>query len=150
MSQSQENIKAGLFWLDIGDIYRDSLKAYEEYEACLTTSIYDDTYLDQKNVKLEVLIQSTEEKGFRAMFQEFIAKIPPEYVNKDLKFSDCFDDFLKKENKGNKSYKKLSTKKIRSLLVKASYLIDHKIKLEDRLYVKVVAIKMNKDGVFWR
>lgn len=37
--------------LDIGDIYRDSLKASEEYEACLTTTIYGDTYLDPEKCK---------------------------------------------------------------------------------------------------
>ncbi|CAI2190669.1 16031_t:CDS:2, partial [Funneliformis geosporum] len=93
----------------------------------------------------EWIDRTTEEKGFRAMFQEFIAKAPPEYVNKDLKLSD---DFPKKENKGNKRCKKPSIKKICSLLIKASYLMDRKIKLEDRLYVKVIAVKMSKDRIF--
>jgi len=35
-------------------------------------------------------------------------------------------------------------------MVNASYLVDRKIKLKDGLYVKVVAVKMNKDGVFFR
>ena len=35
---------------------------------------------------------------------------PPEYVNKDLKFPCCFDGLDEKENKENKSYKKLSKK----------------------------------------
>ncbi|KAF0552471.1 hypothetical protein F8M41_021787 [Gigaspora margarita] len=156
---------------NIGDIYRDSLKASEEYEACLTTTIYGSTYLDpekckarsfdpikaleeeEKRINLsgEWIERTADEKGFRAMFQEFIANAPSEYVNKDLKFPNCFDyldDSPKKENKGNKNCKKLSKKKIRSLMVKASYLVDHKIKLEDKLYVKVVAVKMNNDGVF--
>jgi hypothetical protein len=36
---------------DIGDIYRESLKASEEYEACLTTTIYGDTFLDPEKCK---------------------------------------------------------------------------------------------------
>ncbi|CAG8698068.1 13470_t:CDS:2, partial [Ambispora leptoticha] len=150
---------------DIGDIYRDSLKTYEEYDACLTTTIYGETYLDPEkckargfdpikaseeeeertNLSVEWIERTTKEKGFRAQFQEFIAKVPPEYVNKDPKFLDYLDYSPKK---GNKSDKKLSKKKIRSLLVKASYLVDHKIKLEDGLYVKVIAVKMNNDNVF--
>lgn len=31
---------------------------------------------------------------------------------------------------------------------KASYLLDRKIKLEDNLYVKVVAVKMNNNDVY--
>ncbi|CAG8629392.1 6979_t:CDS:2, partial [Acaulospora morrowiae] len=119
----------------IGDIYRDSQNAYEEYKACLTTTIYGGTYLDPEKCKV---------RGFDP-------NNPSEYVNKDVKFPkwlDYVDDFPKKKNKGNKNYKKLSKKKIRSLMTKASYLMDHKIKLEDELYVKVVAVKMNNDGVF--
>ena len=37
---------------DIGDLYRESEKAYEEYDACLTTTIYGDTYLDPKKCKV--------------------------------------------------------------------------------------------------
>ncbi|CAG8679323.1 5190_t:CDS:2, partial [Gigaspora rosea] len=147
---------------DIGDIYRDSLKACEEYDACLTTTIYGETYLnpekckargfdpikaceeeeERTNLSIEWIERTTKEKGFRAQFQEFIAKVPPKYVSKDLKFLDY------SPKKENKSDKKLSRKKIRSLLVKASYLVDHKIKLENGLYVKVIAVKMNNENVF--
>ncbi|CAB4414692.1 unnamed protein product [Rhizophagus irregularis] len=95
--------------LDIGDIYRDSLKASEEYEACLTTTIYGDTYLDPEKCKArgfdpikllapyvsyyraleeeeertdlsgEWIERTADEKGFNDMFQEFIDKAPPEY-----------------------------------------------------------------------
>ncbi|RGB40744.1 hypothetical protein C1646_752968 [Rhizophagus diaphanus] len=96
----------------------------------------------------ELIERTADEKGFSAMFQEFIDKAPPEYVNKDLKFSNCFDDFPKKKNKGNKSYKKLPIEKNRSLLVKASYLLNRKIKLEGGFHVKVVCVMMSNDGVF--
>jgi hypothetical protein len=36
---------------DIGDINRESLEAYKEYEACLTTTMYGDTYLDPEKCK---------------------------------------------------------------------------------------------------
>ncbi|CAB4474629.1 hypothetical protein RhiirA5_435364 [Rhizophagus irregularis] len=154
--------------LDIGDIYRESLKASEEYEACLTTTIYGNTYLDPEKCKArgfdpikaleeeeertdlsgEWIERTADEKGFNAMFQEFIDKAPPEYVNKDLEFSVCFDDFPKKKNKENKSYKKLPIEKNRSLLDKASYLLNRKIKLEDGFHVKVVGVKMSNDGIF--
>ncbi|CAG8812746.1 25206_t:CDS:2, partial [Dentiscutata erythropus] len=148
---------------DIGNIYRESQKTYEEYDACLTTTIYGTTYLDPEkckargfdpikafkeeeeriNLSCEWIERTTKEKGFRAQFQEFLAKVPPEYVNKDPKFLD-----YSSPKKANKSDKNLSKKKIRSLLVKASYLVDRKIKLEDGLYVKVIAVKMNNDNVF--
>ncbi|CAG8762707.1 30459_t:CDS:2 [Gigaspora margarita] len=147
---------------DIGDIYRESQKAYEEYDACLTTTIYGETYLDPEkckargfdpikaseeeeertNLSMEWIERTTKEKGFRAQFQEFLAKVPQEYVNEDPKFLDY------PAKKGNKSDKKLSKKKIRTLLAKASYLVDRKIKLEDGLYVKVIAVKMNNENVF--
>ncbi|GES84596.1 hypothetical protein GLOIN_2v1867484 [Rhizophagus clarus] len=51
--------------LDNGDIYRESEKAYE-YEACLTTTIYGDTYLDPEKCKV---------RGFRVQFEEFLDKV---------------------------------------------------------------------------
>ena len=36
---------------DIGDLYRDSMKQAEEYEACLTTTIYGQKYLDPEKCK---------------------------------------------------------------------------------------------------
>ncbi|CAG8724423.1 3953_t:CDS:2, partial [Acaulospora morrowiae] len=62
-----------------GDIYRNSLKAYKEYDACLTTTIYGDTYLDPENCKarehprkkkkdqliFEIDGKNNKEKGFR-------------------------------------------------------------------------------------
>ncbi|RIA88487.1 hypothetical protein C1645_826278 [Glomus cerebriforme] len=71
-------------------------KTYEEYEACLTTTVYGDTYLDSEKCKPEVMIKSTdeeeeerirlstewiwidrkgEEKGFRALIQQLAAKV---------------------------------------------------------------------------
>ncbi|CAG8524608.1 5702_t:CDS:2, partial [Acaulospora morrowiae] len=142
---------------DIGDIYRDSLKAYEEYDACLTTTIYGETYLDPEkckargfdpikaceeeeertNLSMEWIERTTKEKGFRAQFKEYLAKVPPELVNNDPKSLNYLDYSPKKRNKSNKKLSK-----------KASHLVDHKIKLEDGFYVTVIGIKMNKDNVF--
>ena len=36
---------------DISDLYRESEKAYAEYDACLTTTIYGETYLDPEKCK---------------------------------------------------------------------------------------------------
>ena len=36
---------------DIADLYRESLKASEKYEVCLTTTIYGNTYLDSEKCK---------------------------------------------------------------------------------------------------
>ncbi|RHZ82841.1 hypothetical protein Glove_103g242 [Diversispora epigaea] len=136
----------------------------KKYDACLTTTIYGETYLDPEkckargfdpkkeieekkrtNLSLEWIERTTKEKGFSAQFKEFIDKVPQEYVNKDPKSLKCLDYSPIKKNKSDK---KLSKKKIRSLMVKASHLVDHKIKLEDGLYVKVVAVKMNNDNIF--
>ncbi|CAB4442438.1 unnamed protein product [Rhizophagus irregularis] len=155
---------------DIGDINRESLEAYKEYEACLTTTMYGDTYLDPEKCKargfdpikafeeeeeridlsLEWIERTTKEKGFRAQFQEWLDKAPQEFVNKDPKSLVYFDDLDDSPKKGNKS-KKLSKKKIRSLLSKASHFVDCKVKLDDGVCVKVVKVisaKMDKDGVF--
>ncbi|CAG8544802.1 7994_t:CDS:2 [Ambispora gerdemannii] len=126
---------------DIGDIYRDSLKAYEEYDACLTITIYGETYLDPEKCKargfdaikafeeeeertklsVEWIERTTKEKGFRVQFQEFLAKIRNLWI---------------------------AWITPQKAIKKASYIVDHKIKFEDELYVKVVAVKMNKDDVF--
>ncbi|RIA94874.1 hypothetical protein C1645_734494 [Glomus cerebriforme] len=156
---------------DIGDIYRESLKAHKEYEACLTTTIYGDTYLNPEKCKargfdpikafeeeeeradlsLEWIERTTKEKGFRAGFQEWFDKAPQEFVNKDPKSLSYFDDLDHSPKKGNESGKKLSKEKIRSLLNKASHLVDCKIRLDDGINVKIVKVisaKMGKDGVF--
>ncbi|CAG8438286.1 8030_t:CDS:2 [Funneliformis caledonium] len=152
------------------DFYNATQKKSEEYHACLTTTIYGETYLDPEKVKArgfdineaievgnemirlsgEWFDKTTKEKGFHTMFKEFIDQAPPQFVNKRSNFSSFDDlyDFTKKEKKGNKNNKKLSKKKIRSLMNKASYLVGRKIKLEDKLYVKVIAVKTNDDGVF--
>ncbi|RIA88488.1 hypothetical protein C1645_826279 [Glomus cerebriforme] len=44
--------------------------------------------------------------------------------------------------------KQPSKKKLLSLLVRISNFVDHKIKLEDGFYVKVMAVKMIKSDVF--
>jgi len=36
---------------DIGDLYRDSIKHAEEYEACLTTNVIGQIYLDPEKCK---------------------------------------------------------------------------------------------------
>ncbi|KAF0452771.1 hypothetical protein F8M41_001880 [Gigaspora margarita] len=128
---------------DIGDIYRESQKAYEEYDACLTTTIYGETYLDpekckargydpvkafeeeEERIKLsaEWIERTTKEKGFRAQFQEFLAKAPPEYVNKDLKFLDY------SPKKGNKSDKKLSKKVFICEVIFSGIVVDSFLKI---------------------
>ncbi|CAG8624341.1 4466_t:CDS:2 [Funneliformis mosseae] len=135
----------------IRDLYEATQKAAEEYQACCTTTIYGDTYLDpekckardqlRKNLKrirlsAEWVDRTANEKGFLTMYKELIDQTPKQFVNKRPNFSnfDGLDDFPKK--------------KIRSLMIKASYLVGRKIKLEDKLYVKVIAVKMNDDGVF--
>ncbi|CAG8435116.1 7456_t:CDS:2 [Funneliformis mosseae] len=119
------------------DFYNATQKKSEEYHACLTTTIYGETYLDPEKVKArgfdineaievgnemirlsgEWFDKTTKEKGFHTMFKEFIDQALPQF-------------------------------KIRSLMNKASYLVGRKIKLEDKLYVKVIAVKTNDDGVF--
>ncbi|RIA81531.1 hypothetical protein C1645_790231, partial [Glomus cerebriforme] len=183
---------------DIGDIYRESKKACEEYEACLTTTIYGDTYLDPEKCKargfdpkkaceeederlklgIEWIERTIKEKGFHAQFEKFLDKVPSKYASKDpksLAYFDYLDDFPKKRNKrnknvnknseplacfndlddlpkeGNKRNKKLTKMKIRSLMVKASYLVSRKVKHDDELdikFVKVISVKINEDGVF--
>ncbi|RIA80299.1 hypothetical protein C1645_745348 [Glomus cerebriforme] len=183
---------------DIGDIYRESEKVCEEYEACLTTTIYGDTYLDPEKCKargfdpkkaseeederlrlgIEWIERTTKEKGFRAQFEEFLDKVPSKYVSKDpksLAHFDYLDDLPKKRNKRNKNVnknskslacfddlddlpkernkrnKKLTKTKIRSLMIKASYLVGRKVEHDDGLgvkFVKVISAKMNEDGVF--
>ncbi|RIA78919.1 hypothetical protein C1645_842061 [Glomus cerebriforme] len=152
---------------DISDINRESLKADEEYDACLTTTIYGETYLDPEKCKargfdpikafeeeeeridlaLEWIERTTKEKGFRAQFEEWLDKAPQEFVNKDPKSLAYFDDLDDSPKKGNKS-EKLSKRKIRSLMSKASHLVDCKIKLDDGVFVKVISAKINKNGVF--
>ncbi|CAG8491069.1 2592_t:CDS:2 [Paraglomus occultum] len=155
---------------DIGDIYKDSLKASEEYHACLTTTIYGQKYLDPEKCKarnfdpikedekqierIHLSAKWIEKKNRRDISSRTNAisfHSPQEFVNKNRnpKSLDCLDDSpITIPKKRNKSDKKPSTKKISSLLIKASHLVNHKIKLEDGLYVKVIAAKMNKDNVF--
>ncbi|CAG8739146.1 6224_t:CDS:2 [Funneliformis caledonium] len=157
----------------IGDINRESLEAYKEYEACLTTTMYGDTYLDPEKCKargfdpikafkeeeeridlsLEWIKRTTKKKDFALNSKNGLTKhrlAPQEFVNKDLKFLVYFDDLDDSPKKGNKS-KKLSKKKIYYLLSKASHFVDCKVKLDDGVCVKVVKVismKMNKDSVF--
>ncbi|CAG8508358.1 4747_t:CDS:2 [Paraglomus occultum] len=139
--------------------------------ACLTTTIYGQTYLDPEKCKArgfepikaaeeeikgihwaEWIERRTEEIGFCAQFEEFLAKFPPEFVNKDRdpKSLDCLDD-TPIPKKRNKSDKKPSTKIsiCEVFFIDQSFTsVNHKIKLEDGFYVKVIAVKMNKDNVF--
>ncbi|GES73481.1 hypothetical protein GLOIN_2v1867484 [Rhizophagus clarus] len=121
---------------DISDIFRESEKASKEYEACLTTTIYGDTYLDPEKCKargfdpikaceedeerlrlgLEWIERTTKEKGYHAQIAEYAYKynkFESERESKDPKFLarfDYLDDLTKKEiNKNvNKDSKSLA------------------------------------------
>ncbi|CAG8625817.1 2710_t:CDS:2, partial [Funneliformis mosseae] len=150
---------------DIGDIYRESLKAHKEYEACLTTTIYGDTYLDPEKCKargplrrrkkgsicLWSRLRERQKKKDFALDSRNGLTNPQEFVNKDPKSLSYFNDLDHSPKKGNESDKKLSKKKIRSLLNKASHLVDCKIRLDDGINIKIVKVmsaKMDKDSVF--
>ncbi|CAG8622116.1 16752_t:CDS:2 [Funneliformis mosseae] len=124
--------------------------------------MYGDTYLDPEKCKAREhlrkkkkgsiclwngLKEQQKKKDFAFNSRNGLTK---QFVNKDPKSLVYFNDLDNSPKKGNKS-KKLSKKKIRSLLSKASHFVDCKVKLDDGVCVKVIKVnstKMNKDSVF--
>ncbi|CAG8660140.1 3444_t:CDS:2 [Funneliformis mosseae] len=109
------------------------LKSYtkkaEEYQACLITIIYGETYLDPGKVKVRSfdLIKAIE-------VGHEIIDCPGSAL---IGFRTLFKEFIDQAKKGNKNNKKLS-KKLHNLWAK----------LEDKLYSKVVAVKTNDDELY--